>query len=408
MVSTTSPSGVVSDSTEQIGHEGWRAFGTGPDWLPSVAGSSWLQYKFPTTTEVIAFAITPATAIVGLQSQFKLQGSDDGAAWDDLSPTLSSNFIDGARQQFLLQAPDTYLYFRLTMATSADNGNSFVAQTGVALLELLDKNPNSGITKTATATSQTSQADANSKAYNAAKALADAALAQTGCVTIYTSTASFTARCAVGQFDGGNSQGFTASATAQSMVSQTDADNKALTAATTAANAGLHCNGSNNQQAISIIPGAVGSPYPSVEYISSTTPISRVTVNIKQMDYGNPVNLTLLLVSPTGKGVCLMSNCFSGTAMFPSTFSLDSTAISLIPANSPGGFGPGLNGAYLPTNYSASPITPPLPAPQISYPGSFAALMGDNPQGSWSLWVFTSAAAVPVAQIAHGWSITLS
>lgn len=96
----------------------------------------------------------------------------------------------------------------------------------------------SGGTATATATSYDSQSDADAQAYVQALAEAQASLQCSVITNTYTSTKSYTASCPSGQYG----HDVTRTATATSYTTQADADDKALAQATSAATADLQCS----------------------------------------------------------------------------------------------------------------------------------------------------------------------
>lgn len=412
MTSPTAPVGVVTDSAELVGSEGWRAFGTGPSWQtppsPQVNPGFYLQYQFVTPIIAVAFAITPDSTMTGKLCQFRLQGSNDGISFTDVSGLYHSNFLSGGREQFsipggqqaqLAASFGPYLYYRLNISISLNGGSTFTGPAGIKLLEILEANPQGqGITETATVTSTISQLDADTKATAQAQAAATAALSQTGCATVYTSTQSYTAQCPVGSLG----TTVTKSATATSYVSQHDADAQALTAAQAAATAALVCNGSNNTSQIyafgnngnvPALPRTCNSDscpviYPGVKFISGQAGlITRVRVLLKSYAANNPSLGQILLLSPAGKAVSLMFKA-GGTTLVPLLspvdLTFDSQSVTPVPA-------PPVTGSYQPTNVG-DPNTQPYvtPAPQSGYLTSFSTLIGDLPNGSWSLWLLSA------------------
>jgi hypothetical protein len=258
-----------------------------------------------------------------------------------------------------------------------------------------DDGGNTGATGTATYTSYISMQDAINNALALATANANANLGAIGCKTQYTSTQSYTATCPVGQFG----PPVTKSATATSFLSQADADAQALSAATAAANAALSCNGSNNNLPITAIGPSTGgaTPYPSVQAISGMTGlITKVTVNINQFIHAYCTQVCVMLRSPSGRTAVIFSG-MGGPHVLVSP-------INLVFDDSAGGVLPDFNtpvaGTYRCSPYdiasvpNTNPSTPytqiaywPAPAPQPNYGLNLATFIGDNPNGSWSLWV---------------------
>jgi von Willebrand factor type A domain/Bacterial Ig-like domain (group 2) len=278
-----------------------------------------------------------------------------------------------------------------------------------------DDGNNTGATGTATYTSYISQQDAVNNATALATANANANLAQIGCKTQYTSTQTFTAQCPAGQFG----SPVTKSATATSFLSQSDADAQALAAATAAANAALSCNGSNNLLPITNIgpvAGAAGT-YPSVQTISGMSGlVTKVTLNVNQFIHLFCCQVCVMLRSPSGRTAVIFCG-MGGNHTIPSPINLvfDDAAGSTLPAFntpvsgtfkcSPYDLPSPLNNPSGGTTYTQVPYWP-APAPQPNYGLNLATFIGDNPNGSWSLWV-ASAVNVDSGSI-QSWTVNIT
>lgn len=399
MTSATAPSGEVTTDNETTGFEAWRAFGTGPAWVTTTNG--YIQYEFVTPITAVAFAVTPFENMLNVPVQMSIQGSEDGSTFEELG-NYETSFFNEERVQFAIPSGSInfpsldmgpYVFYRLVISASSDNGSTFVAPVGIALLEILVANANTGITKSATETSQISQADANAKANAAAQAEATDALALTGCVTVYTSTQSYTAQCPVGSLG----PAVTKSATEQSVISQQAADNAALASAQESAEDDLNCGGSNNTSQMYAVSSdgvpakartgsSINDPeiYPAIRFISGQTGvITRIRATLKSFAANSPDFAHFLLVSPAGKAVSLMCRA-GGTTLVPFNAPVDllfdSNSVNPLPS-------PPVAGTYQPAN----PVDPnldvyPTPAPQSGYLSSFATLVGDSPNGAWALW----------------------
>lgn len=350
MTGFTTPSGIVTTSDSPIlGFEGWRAFGTGPAWhgggVPFGFNLDRLIYQFTTPQTVVEFAITPDTPMIGFAMNIQVFGSNDGINYTPLTVVIPVTFLTASRVLFNIGTPGSYLYYQLLVA-EAVNG---VGSIAVKLLEYLGVDPNqNGVTKTATATSTISQANADALALAAATAAANAALAQTGCIATFSSTQSFTANCPVGCLG----PPVTKSATATSLISQADADAKALAAAQTAATAALVCTFSNNGQQVTINDNAAATPYPSVFYASGFTGvITKIRVHLNGLQHGFPSDIAMFLQSPGGKRVLIMQGCGNGFSVVAPGINIifDDAAGSGLPNTllTSGTFKPTVNGAQV-------------------------------------------------------------
>jgi hypothetical protein len=147
MMSTTSPSGVVSVSSyhSSRGSYQYGAFqynNGGLGWV-TAAGSSlpqWCQYQFPSPVLVTAYAITPwtwDTFPTRAPKNWQLQASNDGIAWDVLDiQTNYTNWSFKAPQLFTFNNSTSYSYYRLYI--TVNNGDTL---TAIQQLQLLTSVP---------------------------------------------------------------------------------------------------------------------------------------------------------------------------------------------------------------------------------------------------------------------------
>lgn len=416
MTSANTPSGVVTDTSETVGSEGWRAFGnwqsgstTTSGWKTSIAGSQSLTYQFSAAQTILEFAITPSFPATAYTSTFQVFGSNDGTNFTALTAVISAVLQAGTRVLFPVTNPASYLYYRFVNTPTSS------MTFGIGLLEyFIAATTNTGITKSATASSTISQQDAINKATAAASAAAYAALAYAGCAVVYTSNESATATCPCGTL--GNPNSVTASATATSFVSQNDANTQATGAATALAAAQLICTASNNTSAITINDQTVplvpepATPYPSVYYVPPTTvTIAHLTVSILGFSHTYPQDVSFLLKSPSGKAVVLESHCGGNHSISGVNLVFDDAAGSSLPfaspLSNPASSGTIVSGTFKPTQQTNSVF--PLCAPQSGYLTTLAAFIGDNPTGAWSLWVIDDK-ALDSGQIAGGWKLNIT
>lgn len=197
----------------------------------------------------------------------------------------------------------------------------------------------------------------------------------------YTSTQEYTAKCispAVGS-------DVTKSATASSSISQADAGKKALAEARSLAEAALSCSTPSTGTGITIPSSGNASPYPSILTVAGMTgTIKKITVTLTDLTHSFPDDLDILLVSPTGKTVMLMSDSGVGA---------DIVNVDLVFDDNAPGYLPDLDqivsGSYKPTNNGVALVDePPSPAPAGPYGLTLSTLIGLNPNGSWYLYVF--------------------
>jgi subtilisin-like proprotein convertase family protein len=152
-----------------------------------------------------------------------------------------------------------------------------------------------------------------------------------------------------------------------------------------------------------------GNPYPSnITVAGLTGTISKVTVTLKNITHTFPDDLDVLLVGPTGVKLILMSDALGATDLAGQTYTFDSTGGILLPDAATVG-----SGQYQPTNYGAGD-TFPIPAPGAPYlspapagADSLAAFNGQNPNGTWSLYVFDDVGG-DTGNIAGGWDLTIT
>ena len=136
---------------------------------------------------------------------------------------------------------------------------------------------------------------------------------------------------------------------------------------------------------------ATANVYPSRILVSGVgNSLSRVSVSLNNLTIDRPDDLQLLLVSPSGAALVLLSD--AGGTLTPvvnANVVLTDTAANLVPDA-----GPMTAGSYRPTSVNSTAATFPLPAPasfQQAAPAGTATLSntfgGTDPNGYWSLYV---------------------
>lgn len=393
------------------GRPAWQAFAgaTGadisiPGWDSTHGGPfpQWIAYTFDTAVSLSSIGIRgasrifPVTAPQGFNNlHFQFQGSNDGSTWTTLAEAVINNAAFGITENlYAISDQTSYKYFRLYFPNDATN------TTGYAIIYRLQLYGVDSAQTCAEATdsSTVSQADADSKAYNAALALAQAALT---CAQVFTSSQSYTAQCPTGTFG----PSVTKSATASSFISQADADALALSTATDLANAELTCDLSNNDQPITINDFAPATPYPSVKHITGLTGhVTHVSVAIKKFTHTFPDDVHILLRAPDGTTCMLMRNCGGNFSVANLDIVFDDSAGSSLPDATILS-----SGTFKPTQIGGA-LALPLPAPQPAYGSTlsvFTGMTAATANGSWSLWVYDDQ-ALNIGSIALGWDITIT
>jgi subtilisin-like proprotein convertase family protein len=164
-----------------------------------------------------------------------------------------------------------------------------------------------------------------------------------------------------------------------------------------------------NATPITVPAGAPGTtlgnaaPYPSSIVVSGLPgPVVDVNVKLDNIGHEFPDDLDILLVSPSGDSVVLMSDACNGTPFEDFDWTFDDDAIPVMSDNPAG---PCNNFFYKPSAYDVgTDIWPPaLPGPHGS---ALTDFNGGNPNGAWHLYVRDDKAG-DVGDIEAGWSITI-
>lgn len=142
-------------------------------------------------------------------------------------------------------------------------------------------------------------------------------------------------------------------------------------------------------------------PYPSNVTVSGITgTVTKATVTLTNVNHTFPDDIDILLVSPTGASVILMSDTGGSLDLVNVNLTFDDAAASQLPDSTQI-----VSGTYQPTNIGAGdPFA--APAPAAPYGTTLAVFNGTNPNGNWSLYVVDDLGG-DVGSIAGGWSLTL-
>lgn len=166
--------------------------------------------------------------------------------------------------------------------------------------------------------------------------------------------------------------------------------------------AGSHTNPSP----ITINDADVASPYPStIDVVGEASSLGKVTVTLTNITHTFPDDLDVLLVSPTGGNVVLMSDACGQNpagATLPLTLTFDDAAPLAVP-NTPAC----ASTSFQPANYGVGGDIWPAPAPLPSGATALSTFNGKNPDGIWSLFVVDDE-ALDTGEIAGGWTLNMT
>lgn len=157
-----------------------------------------------------------------------------------------------------------------------------------------------------------------------------------------------------------------------------------------------------NASRISIPDNGAAIPYPSQISISNLAGVvGKVTVTLSNISHAYPDDIDALLVSPSGRGVVLMSDAGGNRSLNNVTLTFDDAAASSLPD-----LGPITSGTWKPTNYD-NLDTFPLPAPAGPYSTLLSSFNGGAPNGLWSLFVLDDSFG-DLGSIDGGWSLNIT
>ena len=127
-----------------------------------------------------------------------------------------------------------------------------------------------------------------------------------------------------------------------------------------------------------------------------------MTARLAGLSHEYPTDLEILLVSPAGQGILLMSDAGGGTAISNVNLTFDDAAVAVLSDTSRI-----LSGTYKPTDYSPPDDAIPAPAPGRPYGTNLSVFNGIDPNGPWSLYVSDDFVDF-AGSISNGWSLTLT
>ena len=144
------------------------------------------------------------------------------------------------------------------------------------------------------------------------------------------------------------------------------------------------------------------SPYPSsVTSASLAGNVVKLQVKLNNFSHTSPDDVDILLVSPSGRSIVLMSDVGGANPVNNVSLTFDDTAAGLLPDSAPL-----TSGIYKPTDFEPGD-TFPAPAPQQSPTGNkLAAFFNDQAVGEWKLFAVDDAGN-NTGSISAGWLIII-
>lgn len=396
MTSATAPSGEVIFNEESVGQEAWKAF-DGDDATYWVAGagndSGYIGYKFAAATIVNAYTMRVTNPVIGAPKDWTFQGSNDGSSWTTLD-TKTNVAVWSYPSRFSFTNSTAFLYYRINITATSGPATQNLNIYSIQFF----RDAVQQVCATATATGSTQQS-ADAAAIAEATATAQS---QLNCVPFWTATVSATASCAVGAH--GNPQ--TVSRTVKSYVSQQDANDRASAEAQAAAETLLDCTLSNNNVPLEIPDLSLRMPIWSTKYVSGLSGLVTNVVVTMKLTSTFPDDLHIILRSPSGAIVELMSNCGGNVPIDEVELEFDDAAGGFLPDATeifPNAYKPTVNGVG--GNEDGQFFVAPIPEDAV-FPTTLASLDGTNPNGSWAIFAVDDSGGG--ASTLHNWDIIIT
>ncbi|HEV7405895.1 MAG TPA: CARDB domain-containing protein [Chthoniobacteraceae bacterium] len=157
-----------------------------------------------------------------------------------------------------------------------------------------------------------------------------------------------------------------------------------------------------NSGAITIRDDATALPYPAAINVSGVTGgVGRVSVTLQGVAHTFPSDVDVLLVSPSGRKVMLLSRTGGGTDVSGLDLTFDDNAAGKASS-------PLATGTYQPSATATGLATSlPAGAPAAPYADLLSTFNGDNPNGAWQLFVNDHSPGDSGA-IASGWTLRIT
>ena len=161
-----------------------------------------------------------------------------------------------------------------------------------------------------------------------------------------------------------------------------------------------------NSSTIVINDDTTATPYPATIIVNGLAgQVAKATVTLTNLNHTWPSDIDALVVSPTGQKSYLMAKSGSSHTLNNVTLTFDDSATTRLPHFYADG--PMVSGTNQPTSYAlAAPPFPPALTPAAPYATNLSVFNGNNPNGTWSLYVIDDALGNSGA-IANGWSLNL-
>ncbi len=159
----------------------------------------------------------------------------------------------------------------------------------------------------------------------------------------------------------------------------------------------------SNSGNISIPAAGRASPYGGPIVVGGTTGVvKKVVVRLNGISHTNPDDLDVLLVSPTGAKLLLMSDAGGGADIVGSNLVFDDAATARLPDN-----GQVVSGRFKPSNYGPGVDGFPAPAPAGPYSINLSTFNNVSANGTWRLFVVDDAANAR-GSVSGGWSLVIT
>ena len=160
-----------------------------------------------------------------------------------------------------------------------------------------------------------------------------------------------------------------------------------------------------NTAPITIQDNSSANPYPSDIAVSGLQgKLAKISVTLNKINHSFPGDIDILLASPNGKTLVLMSDVGSSGRLTDVTLSFSDAGAAGLPTNAQI-----TAGTYKPTDNDSQPgdlDNFPAPAPTATPGDKLADFNGIDPNGTWSLYIVDDAGG-DSGMVSGGWSISL-
>ncbi|MBL8196606.1 MAG: hypothetical protein JNM06_22630 [Blastocatellia bacterium] len=157
----------------------------------------------------------------------------------------------------------------------------------------------------------------------------------------------------------------------------------------------------SNNANISIPTSGIATPYPATVNVSGFTGnITKVTATLTNLSHTFVSDIDVILVSPTGQKVALISAVGGINPATNVNLTLDDDAAMSVSGTQV------VSGTFKPTSLTTT-LSLPAPAPPAPYATMMAQFNGQSPNGVWSLYVFDTV-TLDGGSIAGGFSLTIT